>query len=252
MTPASVMNFHQHQEIFSICKRRECHQRSSNSDTWNRPANGEFTVEHAVNRAFTTLSYNGKNTGLYMDGKDHPGLGTTRDGKQDGSDCISEPNSKCLNEAFQRPLFTQRNEVHTQNETMASGTIFAISYVSDLKKVTKENLVVFTVLPKYSPFHHFLSFFILHDMCVAHHGGGSRHIKFLIYQNVRPEVAFVQCVLDTFSCTTTILSDLCCLVGLGMCLYALRKVLVLITSRCRMDAVYQICTCWAFVVESLA
>ena len=61
-------------------------------------------------------------------------------------------------ESFQRLLFTQCNEVHTQNETMASGTIFAISYVSDLKEVTKENLVVFTVLPKYSPFT--ISFFL--------------------------------------------------------------------------------------------
>ena len=36
--------------------------------------------------------------------------------------------------------------VHTRNESMAAGTAFAISYNSDLKKVTKENLVVFTVL----------------------------------------------------------------------------------------------------------
>ena len=32
-----------------------------------------------------------------------------------------------------------------QNETMASGTVFAISYESDMKKVTPENLTVFTV-----------------------------------------------------------------------------------------------------------
>jgi len=35
--------------------------------------------------------------------------------------------------------------VHTQNETMAAGTAFAISYQSDITKVTDENLVVFTV-----------------------------------------------------------------------------------------------------------
>ncbi|KAJ3514775.1 hypothetical protein NLJ89_g2178 [Agrocybe chaxingu] len=92
------------------------------------PANGEFTVELAVNRAFTTLSYNGANTAIFGDGRDHPGLGVTRDGKADGDACISDPN------------------IHTQNETMAAGTIFAISYVSDLTQVTKENLVVFTAL----------------------------------------------------------------------------------------------------------
>ncbi|CAA7260299.1 unnamed protein product [Cyclocybe aegerita] len=92
------------------------------------PANGEFTVELAVNRAFTTLSYNGANTATFGDGKDHPGLGVTLDGKADGDACISDPN------------------IHTQNETMAAGTIFAISYVSDLTQVTKENLVVFTAL----------------------------------------------------------------------------------------------------------
>jgi hypothetical protein len=64
------------------------------SDTCNRPANGEFTVELAVNRAFTTLSFKGRNTGLFVDGKAHPGLGLTTDGKFNGSDCISEPNSE--------------------------------------------------------------------------------------------------------------------------------------------------------------
>uniref|UniRef100_A0A8H7Y694 Uncharacterized protein n=1 Tax=Psilocybe cubensis TaxID=181762 RepID=A0A8H7Y694_PSICU len=92
------------------------------------PANGEFTVELAVNRAFTTLSYQGTRVGVYGDGQDHPGLGVTLDGKVDADSCITEPN------------------IHTQNETMAAGTIFAISYVSDLTQVTEDNLVVFTVL----------------------------------------------------------------------------------------------------------
>ncbi|KAJ3524413.1 hypothetical protein NMY22_g11009 [Coprinellus aureogranulatus] len=61
------------------------------------PAGGSFIVELAVNRAFTSLSY----------------------------------------------------DVHTQNEAMAAGTAFAISYESDITKVTPENLVVFTVLYKY-------------------------------------------------------------------------------------------------------
>ena len=39
--------------------------------------------------------------------------------------------------------------VHTvQNKTMAAGTALAISYTSDLTKVTPENLVVFSVLYK--------------------------------------------------------------------------------------------------------
>ncbi|KAF9524967.1 hypothetical protein CPB83DRAFT_860323 [Crepidotus variabilis] len=93
------------------------------------PANGNFTVEHAVNRAFTTLSYGGKNTAIYGDGKNHgPDFGFSSDGKPGNDSCITEPN------------------IHTQNETMAAGTVFAISYVSDLAKVTQENLVVFTVL----------------------------------------------------------------------------------------------------------
>ena len=50
-------------------------------------------MEHAVNRAFTTLSYDGRNTALYGDGNNHPGFGTTLDGKAAPGACISEPNS---------------------------------------------------------------------------------------------------------------------------------------------------------------
>ncbi|KAJ7454823.1 hypothetical protein FB451DRAFT_1279496 [Mycena latifolia] len=85
------------------------------------PANGEFTVELAVNRAFTTLSFGGANTGIFGDGQNYTdGLG--------GVDCISALN------------------IHTQNQSMAAGTAFAISYHSDLSDVTPENLVVFTTL----------------------------------------------------------------------------------------------------------
>lgn len=58
------------------------------------PANGNFTVEHAINRAFTTLSNNGANAALYGDGQDHPGLGVTAEGKSNGSVCITDPNSE--------------------------------------------------------------------------------------------------------------------------------------------------------------
>ncbi|KAF8959239.1 hypothetical protein BDZ97DRAFT_1402066 [Flammula alnicola] len=101
----------------------------ASGDFLELPSNGNFTVELAVNRAFTTLSYNGTRTALYGDGQDHPGLGVTLEGKTDANACITNPN------------------IHTQNETMAAGTIFAISYTSDITQVTEDNLVVFTVLP---------------------------------------------------------------------------------------------------------
>ncbi|KAF5377935.1 hypothetical protein D9615_006711 [Tricholomella constricta] len=90
------------------------------------PANGAFTVELAVNRAFTTFSFKGIRTGRFADGEDHPGLGETPPGEV--PPCITEPN------------------IHAQNQSMAAGSAFAISYQSDITKVTPENLVVFTVL----------------------------------------------------------------------------------------------------------
>ncbi|KAF8074005.1 hypothetical protein FPV67DRAFT_1480188 [Lyophyllum atratum] len=90
------------------------------------PANGEFTVELAMNRAFTTFSFNGENVAIFADGQDHPGLGFTPPGEVPS--CIVEPN------------------IHAQNESMAAGSAFAISYTSDLTQVTSENLVVFSVL----------------------------------------------------------------------------------------------------------
>ena len=46
------------------------------------PANGKMTVEMAMNRAQTSHSYNGVNAGTFPDGKEHPGLGYTDDGKK--------------------------------------------------------------------------------------------------------------------------------------------------------------------------
>ncbi|KAJ7723815.1 hypothetical protein B0H16DRAFT_1333847 [Mycena metata] len=90
-----------------------------------RPANGNFTVELTVNRAFTTFSFGGARTAAFGDGQNYTdGLG--------GLDCISE-----LNSAYHTPK---------QNESMAAGTAFAISYQSELSAVTPENLVVFTTL----------------------------------------------------------------------------------------------------------
>lgn len=86
------------------------------------PANGNFTVELAHNRAQTTFSWGGQATSAWPDGQQHP-------------DNWSDPN--CIQ---------NDGALHTQNETRAAGTAFAISYQSDITKVTMENLVVFTVL----------------------------------------------------------------------------------------------------------
>ncbi|KAJ7584546.1 hypothetical protein C8J56DRAFT_863127 [Mycena floridula] len=93
------------------------------------PANDRFAVELAVNRAFTTLSFGGANVGKGLDGKDNTDLGQPVNGQ---SECITDPN------------------IHAQNETMAAGSAFAISYVSELSAVTPENLVVFSIL-EHSP-----------------------------------------------------------------------------------------------------
>jgi hypothetical protein len=85
------------------------------------PAGKDFTVEISANRATTSLAYNGKYTSDWVDGESHP------DNFAKSTGCITQPN------------------IHTTNESMAAGTAFAISYQSDISKVTEENLVVFTV-----------------------------------------------------------------------------------------------------------
>ncbi|KAF8638893.1 hypothetical protein AX17_001945 [Amanita inopinata Kibby_2008] len=89
-------------------------------DILELPAGGQFTVEIASNRAKTTLSYKGRYTSDWPDGATYP---------EDYNipTCITSPN------------------MHTQNQTMAAGTAFAISYQSDIHQVTQENLAVFTV-----------------------------------------------------------------------------------------------------------
>lgn len=80
------------------------------------PAGGSCTVEIAGNRGQTSLSYGGK----YI-------ANDLADDYSESPNCITSPN------------------YHTQNKTTAAGTVFAISYQSDIKQVTAENLVVFTV-----------------------------------------------------------------------------------------------------------
>ncbi|EAU92331.2 hypothetical protein CC1G_00550 [Coprinopsis cinerea okayama7 len=88
------------------------------------PAGKSFVVELAGNRAFTSLSYNGRYTGVFGDGKPRPGM----DGGRSKEGCITNPN------------------LHTKSEKEATGTAFAISYHSNLADVKPENLVVFSVL----------------------------------------------------------------------------------------------------------
>lgn len=96
------------------------------------PAGGSFDVELAHNRAFTTLSYPNKPKGAWPDGKEHPEdwQGTVKNGE------------RCLNNNPDG----EGGAMHTGNQSMAAGTAFAISYESELSKVTMDNLVVFTTL----------------------------------------------------------------------------------------------------------
>jgi hypothetical protein len=84
------------------------------------PAGGTFSIEIGSNRAKTSLSYNGRDMSDWPDGNTYP------DNYNDPN-CIIHPN------------------LHTQNQQRAAGTAFAISYQSDIKQVTPDNLVVFSV-----------------------------------------------------------------------------------------------------------
>ncbi|KAF2020131.1 hypothetical protein BU24DRAFT_448473 [Aaosphaeria arxii CBS 175.79] len=93
------------------------------------PANGEFTVELAHNRAFTTLSYDGEFATAWPDGKEHP---EDWNGWNNGGEpAICLPDDGAL---------------HAWNETHAAGTAFAISYAEKYEEVTMDNLVVFSTL----------------------------------------------------------------------------------------------------------
>lgn len=89
-------------------------------DFLDLPAGGQFQVEIASNRAKTSLSYGGRDLSDWPDGGHYPDTYNV-------PSCITSPN------------------FHTQNESMAAGTAFAISYQSDIKQVTPENLIVFSV-----------------------------------------------------------------------------------------------------------
>ncbi|CAI6097588.1 unnamed protein product [Clonostachys chloroleuca] len=94
------------------------------------PAGASFTTELANNRAFTTLSYGGQYVSDWQDGQNRtePWVGP---GSPPG--CLVDNPDKA------------GGELHARSREHAAGTAWAISYESDLDKVTMDNLVVFSV-----------------------------------------------------------------------------------------------------------
>lgn len=84
------------------------------------PAGKSFQVELASNRGKTTMAWDGKFTSEWPDGNNYPA-----DYHVDS--CIISPN------------------MHTKDQNGAAGTAFAISYESDISKVSPDNLAVFSV-----------------------------------------------------------------------------------------------------------
>ncbi|KAJ7041973.1 hypothetical protein C8F04DRAFT_1077845 [Mycena alexandri] len=109
------------------------------------PAGGSFTVEIASNRGETSLSFNGKYATDWPDGQNYPE-------DYNVPTCITSPN------------------MHTQNQTRAAGTAFAIAYTSDITKVTEDNLAVFTVR-YHTPWKRITSYDVPADMPACPEGG---------------------------------------------------------------------------------
>ncbi|KAK1451422.1 hypothetical protein CMEL01_05996 [Colletotrichum melonis] len=90
----------------------------------------KFSVDLGANRGCTSLSYGGKTATQWSDCSEHP------------EDWHAPVPGKCL---VDNPD-GKGGAMHTQNYTTTAGTAFAISYQSDIRKVTMENLVVFSVV----------------------------------------------------------------------------------------------------------
>lgn len=101
-----------------------CDQFPPPNDTFlELPAGGNFELGIVSNRAFTEYSFGGKYQGFnWPDGGNYPD-------DYNVPTCIGQPN------------------MHTQNQSMAAGTAFAISYEPKIENVKLDNLVVFTVTP---------------------------------------------------------------------------------------------------------
>jgi hypothetical protein len=117
-------------------------------DFLHLPAGGQFTVELAHNRAFTTLSYDGTNMSDWPDGQDHPDTWAAVAGQE----CVSD------------------GAMHTTNHSQAGGTAFAISYHDSLEDVTMENLVVFTTR-KHTPWKRLTAYDVPEAMPACPPGG---------------------------------------------------------------------------------
>lgn len=115
----------------------------ADDDSLELPAGGSFTVELAHNRAQTTLSFNGQFVSDWPDGQQHP-----EDWHSLSPDNCLDSNADHLGGAM-----------YIHNASTAVGTAFAISYKSDISKVTMENLAVFAVLEQLvSPFVNLVGF----------------------------------------------------------------------------------------------
>ncbi|KAI1098482.1 hypothetical protein F4804DRAFT_350328 [Jackrogersella minutella] len=126
-------------------------------DSLELPAGGSFTVELAHNRAQTTLSFNGQFTSEWPDGNQHP---------EDWHSPLPPSPDKCL-DANPDNL---GGAMHTHNETDSAGSAFAISYNSDISKVTMDNLAVFTVL-EHTPWKRLATYQVPADLPPCPDGG---------------------------------------------------------------------------------
>ena len=66
------------------------------------PSGGHFTVEHANNQAFTTLSYNGTEVSRWPDGGKHP---RNWHGQWENGECL--PNGECAQSLYVNKAFDE-------------------------------------------------------------------------------------------------------------------------------------------------
>lgn len=118
------------------------------------PAGGNFTAELAGNLAFTTMRKSPPpSLGRFGDGRNHSiPWDVARGAPRSVNGCIATPN------------------LHTQRESGAYGSAFAISYNSNISDVTMDNLVVFSVR-KNTPFYRLATFDVPADLAPCPEGG---------------------------------------------------------------------------------
>ena len=120
------------------------------SEFLNIPSGGHFTVEHANNQAFTTLSYNGTMVSRWPDGAKHP---RNWHGQWENGECLRTFEHLCpdthIKSLYSNSEPADGGWMHATNQSNAQGTAFAIAYESDLSKITMEDLVVFSVLQQF-------------------------------------------------------------------------------------------------------